>query len=117
MYSVLSQRNRNESSILCVLLLVCIVCRVVCGEVPVPLGIQRRLGGDIVYFESTPHEPCNENNNKTYIVDERRCESDDELLNGMNMIYTFVYLNNETTTISSGRLYVCICPKRITDVS
>ena len=60
----------------------------VCSEIEIPENITRRSSNDIVYFRSGYHESCNLDDNFTYIVDERRCESNQELINGIfNLIF------------------------------
>jgi hypothetical protein len=57
--------------------------RVVCSaseEVELIRGVQRRLDWDIHYYEST-HKNCDKEN-RTYLVDERRCVNNMELIHG-----------------------------------
>ena len=60
---------------------VCIIGSPVCTEETVPVRVTRRLGGDLYYFCLEPgrHHACP---GGTYIVEENRCVSNRELING-----------------------------------
>jgi hypothetical protein len=63
-----------------------VISRVVCSasDEMVPVRrVQRRLRGDVYFYESelVTHELC-DNENRTYLVDERQCVSNIELING-----------------------------------
>ena len=47
-------------------------------EKTIPVGVTRRPSGDIVFFDYKEHFVCR----ATYLVEERQCVSDQELLNG-----------------------------------
>ena len=49
----------------------------------IPVNVSRRQSGDIYYlYHDKEHTICNEGNNMTYMVSERRCVSDQRLFNG-----------------------------------
>ena len=60
--------------------------RVVCmdaTESAVPVLVERQLGNDTVHFSSALNvKSCNTDNKFTYLVDDRICVSNEELLNG-----------------------------------
>ena len=62
--------------------------RVVCmdgteTELAVPVLVERQLGNDTVHFSSARNvKSCNTDNKFTYLVDDRICVSNEELLNG-----------------------------------
>jgi hypothetical protein len=61
-----------------------VISRVVCSaseEMESVGGVQRRLNGDVYYYEPTVHESCVDEN-RTYLVKERRCVNNTELING-----------------------------------
>ena len=72
--------------ILKVVALMCLVSTLVCSddsEVEIPEIISRRLSDDVVFFRSGHVKICNLYDNHTYMVDERRCVSNQELINGI----------------------------------
>jgi hemin uptake protein HemP len=68
--------------------IVLLVYRVVCMDATdllVPVSIERQLGNDTVHFSSARgviSESCDTDDKDTYLVDDRRCVSNQELLNG-----------------------------------
>ena len=87
MSSYLVQRKLHQCSKLKALslFLLLLFVKLVGSEERVPTSVQRRLSGDIVYFRTAEyeHESCRPPNS-TYIVNERRCESNGKLFNGNN---------------------------------
>ena len=79
-----------------VLVLVYIFNNSICTEEMVPVRVDRRLNGDICYFDQgdTNFETCNLDVNLTYLIDERQCASNQEFFNGI-----IVYCQVSTTTI------------------
>ena len=55
-----------------------------------PVEVNRRLTGDIEYLDHK-FNGCNDGTNVTYLVEERQCVSDQDLLKG-KQIMTVVYL-------------------------
>ena len=52
-------------------------------ELVVPVLVERQLGNDTVHFSSARSViSCNTDDKVTYLVDDRRCVSNEELLNG-----------------------------------
>ena len=54
----------------------------------IPIIVSRRLSGDIYRFESIPaesrdrgHHACRDGGNLTFLVEERQCVNDQDLLN------------------------------------
>ena len=70
------------------LFLLLLFAKLVCSEEGLPMSVQRRLTGDIVYFGTTENdfESCR-SPNTTYIVNERRCANVEEIMNGAVYIY------------------------------
>ena len=61
-----------------------VISRVVCSaseEMEPVRSVTRRLNGDVYHYESRPHGSC-DIDNRTYLVDERRCVNNTELING-----------------------------------
>ena len=50
-------------------------------EETAPVGVTRRLSGDIVFSNYNMHSACSVTYT-TYLVEERQCVSDQDLLNG-----------------------------------
>ena len=53
-----------------------------CSEETVPVSVNRRPSGDIFVSESNISCTCNEDDNLTYLVAERQCVDNQDLLNG-----------------------------------
>ncbi len=70
--------------------LVLLVYRIVCMDATeltlvVPVLVERQLGNDTVHFSSESARnimSCDTDDKVTYLVDDRRCVSNQELLNG-----------------------------------
>jgi hypothetical protein len=66
------------------ILLICniiLLASLVDSDDNVPLNVTRRIGGDI-YATSTNFFTCHDDHNLTFLVGERRCVKNEELLNG-----------------------------------
>ena len=57
----------------------------------IPLLVERQLGNDTVYFSSahTNVISCNTDYKVTYLVDDKKCVSNQELLNGNHSFYVY----------------------------
>lgn len=54
-------------------------------KLEIPVTVSRRSGGDsYVLTNNSSPMLCNEGNNLTYLVSERQCVNNEELLRGMN---------------------------------
>ena len=63
-------------------------CRIVCTDELVPVIVNRQLGNDTVHFSSAHNTiSCNTDDKVTYLVDEKKCVSNQELLNGNHSLY------------------------------
>ena len=79
--------QRYTSFMLKAIVFVYVISRIVCSaskEMELVRRVRRRLGGDIIYYDD---ESQNEflscgNENRTYLVDERQCVNNTELING-----------------------------------
>ena len=80
-----------------------IISTSVCTEELVPVQVSRRYSNDIYYgdFELRSHNSCNEGDNVTFVVSERRCVSNEELHNGKHMKDTF---NHNTIMIMNTQV-------------
>ena len=75
--------RRYTSFMLKAIVFVYVTSRVVCSaneEMGLVRRVSRRLNEDLYFYESG-HERCN-SENRTYLVDERRCVNNTELING-----------------------------------
>lgn len=81
--------RRYTSFMLKAIVFVYVISRVVCNvseEMEPARGVSRRLGRDIIYYESRDEFESCDNENHTYLVDERQCVNNTELINGNNLI-------------------------------
>jgi hypothetical protein len=70
-----------------------VISRVVCSaseEMEPVRSVQRRLDGDIYYYESgpVPHESCVDEK-PTYLVKERQCVNNIEFINGNKNLISY----------------------------
>ena len=66
-----------------------------CSEEEIPELVTRRQNDIITFRSALHHYTCNnimDHDNNTYLVDERQCVSDQDLLNGMYSVM-FIYLS------------------------
>ena len=68
-----------------------LVSRIVYMDELVPLSVKRQLGQDTVYFKSG-HNSCNIDDKATYLVEEKKCVSNQKLLNGNHSLYTIAHV-------------------------
>ena len=67
--------------------LISLVSSIVCiDDELVPLMVERQLRNDTVYFSSR-HNSCIADGKVTYLVDDMKCVSNQELLNGNHSLY------------------------------
>ena len=51
-------------------------------EAEIPELIRRRHSGDsITFYNDSSHETCSDDNNFTYVIEEKRCTRDQDFLN------------------------------------
>ena len=55
------------------------------SDVDVPVRVNRRISGDI-YYSNNNSLACNDDDNITFLVSERRCVKNEELFNG-NLVF------------------------------
>ena len=81
--------------------LFCVFASYITSDIPVV--IKRRLNGDIIYYDlnvtSTNFITCGDDNNLTFLVSERRCVKNQELLNGIIKITIVIHAHNEWLSI------------------
>lgn len=72
----------EQRDLFVVVTFVCVVCMSDCNE-DIPELVYRRLSGDSYSFYNSTHEQsiCRDDNNLTYLVNERKCVKNQELLN------------------------------------
>ena len=63
--------------------LFCILASHIVSNVTVPVRVTRRLTGDIYYDNLSNYYICRDDDNLTFLVSERRCVKNQELLNGI----------------------------------
>ncbi len=76
-------RGQYTSFMLRAIVFIYVISRVVCSASEETVQVRRvlrRLRRDVYFYEST-HESCNIEN-RTYLVDERQCVNNIELING-----------------------------------
>ena len=82
----MSLLSRVVATVLCLHAFLCVVhCS---EEEKVPILVNRRLGNDIVTYVTTFDNSSSQSeicDNHTYIVSERRCVNNQELLNGVSL--------------------------------
>lgn len=80
-----------------VLLMVVVTLKLIASEEGVPAIVHRRLSGDTYqYLNSgnlTDLSICRDDDNLTFIVSERRCVKNQELINGIYMSFMLVVFN------------------------
>ena len=79
---------QGSKSVLLVALLYCVtVFASLIGDANVPVTVNRRLNGDIyTNFNSTDSSACHDDNNLTFLVNERKCVNNQELFKGNNYL-------------------------------
>ena len=74
------------------IIFISLVSTIVCIDELVPVSIERQLRRDIVYFKSGRNESCNIDDKATYLVEEKKCVSNQKLLNGNHSLYTIAHV-------------------------
>lgn len=70
--------------------LISLVSSITCINEQVPLMIERQLRNDTVYFSSGCNS-CTVDGKVTYLVDDKKCVSNQELLNGNCLLSTLYH--------------------------
>lgn len=86
MYCDFVQRVLHEFSTLKALFFLSLVRIIAGSEESVVDEIIRRPSGDIAYLRSGSHTSCHDHDQLTYVMDERECISNEDLLYGTSLI-------------------------------
>lgn len=90
--SIMAQR---KLFILEVMNFILLVYRAVCIDQLVAVLVERQLGNDTVHFSSAHNViSCNTDDKVTYLVDDKKCVSNQELLNGNHSLHLSMHKND-----------------------
>ena len=85
--------------------LFCILASHIVSDINVPVRVKRRLTGDIYYDNLTNFYICHDDDNLTFLVSERRCVKNQELLNGI--IFVSLVSNNWADRYECKLIFYC----------
>ena len=109
----ISSELRMHPYLLAVITLTCFDCVLETNGAEIPEQVSRRDSGDSIVISERPPFTCNVDDNLTYLVDERQCVRNQELLNGINKGLIHCLLLRHTCHVFN-RLYLFNFSKRRT---